>query len=190
GLPNHQALEDDRIAWSLLWFLCGFAMLPWSYPFHLGVNGIHRLFRAVVERSKERSVAGRLFIVGELPEELASFRHRIAFHLNAIGGNVVQWADGTEEKTVHAFTGDIGLHVKLCREGQSAVPPKIRCAFCNYNNETVLRGENYHVPSEMREAALPRLGSAMIYLCQFHYPYRDGPGGPAPHLNRPNVRVV
>lgn len=183
-------VSDGRLSWVLVGFLCGFSMVPWQYPYHLGIFGLYQLFKKMLDYCKRpgQEKEGRIFIVGELPEELSSYRHHVARRLNSIEGNRIDsTTTGIERKRVHAFTGDIGFHLSISPyEGK--IVPKVRCAYCNYNNETVLKKGNnhYHEPSKIREVPIKRLNSAMIYLCtEFdHYPEAGS------FLSRPNLRVI
>jgi len=141
---EHNQVSDRNVALALTGYLCAFSMLPWQYEYHLGIFGIHLLYKAMVERWKQRRV-GRVYIVGELPEELSLYRHHIARDLNALYAtkNV---EDNEPPRPVYAFTGDIGLHLKLKISG-SMLHPEIRCSFCNYNNEAVLETNNYQSAS-------------------------------------------
>jgi len=185
----HVPVDDVRVRWSLLVFICAMGSVPWQYPYHLGIHGLHRLFLKMIEAQGEKEdKRGGVFVVGELPEELASYRHLVAWHLNELGKN--RCGDGLTERKVHACTGDIGLHISLDESESGHIHPKIRCTYCNYNNEAVMSGSNYAAPSDIREVPLKRLDSAMIYLCRKH-----GFGG---HdivedrffLSRPNLRVI
>jgi hypothetical protein len=183
-------VHDSRLAWALLGFLCGFSMVPWQYPYHLGIFGIYQLFKKMLEYCGKpgQEKEGRIFIIGELPEELSSYRHHIARRLNTIEGNRIdQPTIEVERKRIHAFTGDIGFHLNINPDGGRIVP-KVRCAYCNYNNEMVLKEENnhYHEPSKIHEVPIKRLNSAMIYLCTEydHYPEERS------FLSRLNLRVI
>jgi hypothetical protein len=50
---GNRKVTDKRAAWALLGFLCGFAMVPWQYPYHLGIFGIYELFRVMVSVARE-----------------------------------------------------------------------------------------------------------------------------------------
>lgn len=190
-LSEGKKVPDKCLAWALLGFLCGFSIAPWQYQYHLGIYGLHQLFVRMLEdcHTPGRHKEGRVFIVGELPEELSSYRHHVARRLNAIQGNLIDSSPGEIRRCIHAFTGDIGLHVNLTSE-DGTLMPKIRCAYCNYNNETLFRKENYHEPSKILEVPLKRLNSAMIYLCTKHDHYPEREDFPLHFLSRPNVRVV
>jgi ribonuclease BN (tRNA processing enzyme) len=172
--------EVDRFAYLLLCFLVACATMPYKYHYHLGIFGLHRIFSSMLnhwtaqsDRFAKRygSMLSRVFVVGELPEELTSYRHLVAHKLNETC-RVLSRAAGNRE-LIRAFTGDIGLHIGLVRNNDSRrLDPKIRCTFCNYNNEMVLKGMHYHDPSTVRELAVKRLDSAMVYLCKCngHHP--------------------
>lgn len=188
---KHFTSKGKRQVYSLLAYLCASSLKPWSYRDHLGVSGIFRLHKTIAGSTREGN-RDRLFIIGELPEELASYRHFIARHLNAI--NKAKDDDGgqnfnADQGRVYSFTGDIGLHIKLgITNGRFA--PKILCAYCDYNNETVLAKENYHEPALILETPLKRLNSAMIYLCTKHDHHPADTERPADFLSRPNLRVI
>ncbi len=187
-------LDDWRIAYALLGFLCAQSLLPWKYHYHLGVSGIYRLHRAMVknciEREREKRPCGsRLFVVGELPEELAGYRHHVARLLN-----FTEDVSCGDRNRVYSLTGDIGLHIALdcgpAGGGDSVLTPKIRCMYCNYNNEIVLLRENYHSPEKILETPLKRLDSAMIYLCTEHDHHPELKRRPFDFLSRPCIRVI
>lgn len=193
---NHaKQLKTDaasELAYTVLEFLVLSSLASWKYEFHLGAFGTYRLFERMAKRwSKHGSGAAQpVFIVGELPEELTSYRHAVAHLLNLTEANRKDSGlPNLPDRVVHAFTGDIGLHVQLDLP-DSQICPKIRCTYCNYNIELVCKGWHYHAPSSILETPLKRLGGQMIYLCteKDHHPeniYR-----PRHFLNRPELRVI
>jgi hypothetical protein len=191
GLLGDQTISDKRLAWALVGFLCGFCIVPWQYPYHLGIFGLYRVFSEMLKHWKESGRNERVFIVGELPEELANYRHKIARRLNMIEDNAEISDNGEILKTIRALTGDIGLHVGLEQEG-TALTPKVRCAYCNYNNEMLLSEDkpHYHRPSKILEVPIKRLNSAMMYLCTAHDHCPEQEDFPVHFLSRPNLRVI
>lgn len=173
--------HSDQRAFILLWFLTICSQIHWQYRYHLGIFGIYKLFKTMVENTPQHR-KNKIFVVGELPEELAGYRHWIARWLNIIEENL----DGNG-KRVHAFTGDIGLHIGLFSKKKK---PKIRCTYCNYNNETVCRKETYHSPGDILEIPIPRLQSAMIYLCKKKDHHPEDPDRPRQYTSSPHLRVV
>jgi len=191
-------LEDWQIAYTLLGFLCAASASRWHYGYHLGITGLYRMQRALLDDYKEREKEGnpcreRVLVVGELPEELASYRHHIARLLNFTEGNFDEEKTDGPNRRVHAFTGDIGLHIGLGTEENEVHPslaPRIRCTYCNYNNEIVLKPGNYHPPEKIFETPLKRLDSAMIYLCTEHDHHPEAEWRPPDFLSRPSLRVI
>lgn len=188
-------LDDWQIAYILLGFLCEASLDIWHYPYHLGITGLYRLHRALVEscarpQPSDASAGGKIMVVGELPEELASYRHYVARLLNFTQGNFNE--EG--KRLVHTFTGDIGLHIGLDavnrRRRRKALKPTVRCTYCNYNNETVLEPRNYHPPDQILETPLKRVDSAMIYLCTAHDHHPEAEERPYDFLSRPFLRVI
>ena len=178
---NLRVSLDDQRAYLLLAFLIHCARTPWKYPYHLGIHGTYRLFNMMNCYWKGTERQSKLFILGELPEELSSYRQKIASLLNKIN---FPSSTSSQEKPVKAFTGDIGLHIDLSEPSK----PKVRCAFCNYNNELALKKLSYHNPADMVEVSIKRHGGAMLYLCRDHYP--GDPTEPQYFLNRPYLRVI
>ncbi len=197
---NNLIQKDDRVKAKILIFiilgyLASKSLDPWEYEYHLGISGIYKLFDSFAKsRIPNRQ---RIFIVAELPEELQSYRHHVARLLNKTL---------PVKSKVTAFTGDIGLHVGLTKttllkkssphingaEGIKRFSPRIRCTYCNYNNETVLDDRNYHDPDAIKETALKRFDSALIYLCTHHdhHPRIDKDGELVDFLSSPSLRVI
>ena len=177
-------IKDNVII--LLAILCSSSETKWTYRYHLGISGIYNLYKAMIE-SKENNKINKIFIVGELPEELASCRHHIAKLLNISKINKTN-----DNKKVHSFTGDIGLHISLTSKNNDEIKwhPKVRCTYCNYNNETVLRKENYHSPEKIIETPLKKLNSSMIWLCTEYDHYPENIERPLDFLSNPDLRII
>lgn len=187
-INNAFKAEKDRAAYSLLAFLAISGMTPWQYPYHLGIFGLYKLFERMVTHWASNEGKNRVFVVGELPEELTSYRHMIAQRLNMVRENALP---GGSERRVHAFTGDIGLHIglRVDRE-EGSLEPLIRCSYCDYNNEIVCARENYHSPGRVIETPLKRMDSAMIYLCTKKDHHPENSDMPSHFLSHPEVRVI
>ncbi len=191
-------------------FLAVCGLDSWQYQYHLGIYGIYSLFQSMVRSAGHQFPDVRLktrhpiFIVGELPEELLSYRHMVARLLNLTKENVKRSKGrGPSGKKVHAFTGDIGLHVDLGKwlggatgdqptDGATpaAFEPKIRCAFCNFNNELVCKGESYHTPDLILETPIKRRDASMIYLCTKRDHHPQTKEHPRHFLSRTEVRTI
>lgn len=179
----------NKNAFELLRLLVVCSLIPWQYPAHLGIFGVYRLFRAMANHERSpRGSGSRLFIVGELPEELTSYRHLIAYWLNQT--TAARPVRHGARRRVYAFTGDIGLHVR-CARGKGHIKPMLRCALCDHNNETVLEsGENYHAPNRMFETPVKYRDNALIYLCTAHDHHPQNEDYPEYFVNRPEFRVI
>jgi hypothetical protein len=171
--------------------------ITWRYEYHLGAFGLYQLFERMVAFHKGggRDLRGfglkpksrtPIFIVGELPEELTSYRHGFALWLNAARVNAKH--DGSP--LVRALTGDIGLHIGLGVSEESRRAPLVRCTFCNYNNETLCRRGDYHDPMRIVETPVKRLSGAMVYLCLEHEHWPGRVDVPEYFISRPEVRAT
>ncbi len=143
----------------------------YRYKNHLGVTGVYDLFCSLRDHEEETP---RLMIVGELPEELQSYRHIVACALNELD-------KGTGASAV---TGDIGLTIGLPtagirfgRPGQQSPSFAVRCQKCYENNEC-LRGEeengihylpHYHAPADIQETPVKALDSQIVWFCLKHH---------------------
>jgi tetratricopeptide (TPR) repeat protein len=177
----------------LLATLASTCAIDWKYQYHLGVRGIEHLFRAMYLSTANRRKS-RIFVVGELPEELSSYRHRIARWLNHDVAQTIKAGNRTKSarsaKPVYAYTGDIGLHIML--EADSRFKPGIRCDYCNLNNDIVRRKESYYNPSLIKETPLKALDSRMIYLCtkRAHHPKWSKEGAYYHYMFRPEIKRI
>lgn len=132
------------------------ALNNFQYKDHLGIFGIFNLYKQMLLHApfNNRKQDHPIFIVGELPEELTSYRHQIANQLNWYRSK-----DERKKKEVYAFTADNGLHVKLDKQ------PEIRCTYCSYNNEINCHKGDYHHPQYIVETPIKRNQGSLIYLC-------------------------
>jgi hypothetical protein len=176
--------EIDEAAYLMLTFAATCTLIPWQYPYHLGIFGIYRLFASLAKRRSKKGTG--VFVVGELPEELTSYRHMIAHWLNVLE---LDQQPQDSAPNLRAFTGDIGLHIGL-QHADGHVRPSIRCAFCNYNNEAVCRGMSYHSPEKVYETPIKRLEGAMLYLCTQKDHHPECAEHPRHFLSRPELRVI
>jgi ribonuclease BN (tRNA processing enzyme) len=178
-------VEENKKVCILIGFLCASIIPEWHYEYHLGISGLFRLHKEMVNYNKKNNHK-RIFVVSELPEELSSYRHHIARLLNVTENNLPK----NGESKICSFTGDIGLHIKLFDNKGNKFSPKIRCTYCNYNNEMVLDNQNYHCPDKIIETPIKRLDSAMIYLCTEYDHYPENEKRPLDFLSRPVLRVI
>jgi len=144
-----------------------------EYKNHLGLKGLYKLHKEICKHNKDENI-DRLFIIGELPEELASFRQMVARWLNNMEYNKCK-QNHLDEKLypkvkVRCFTGDIGLHIGLgiergTKEAVETRPIMIRCHRCMHNNEIVKKKLNYHPVNKIQETIVKREGARIVYLC-------------------------
>lgn len=189
-----QAVGDNQAVNASIVTMCMAVsgMIPWQYEKHLGAFGIHRLLAdwavgSDVGMDKSTSSRSGVFIVGELPEELASYRHKVAEALNAgIAG------DGHVNRKV--FTGDLGLSVRLpLRNNGRGGSLKVRCQVCDHNNESVLSEVNYHDVSSIAEVPTGRAHFPIAYVCTTHehHPFTTEDGRyPSLYWYRPELREI
>jgi len=122
---------------------------------HLYLDGLLWLAEAIKD-----ATPGRLLLIGELHEELGTFRTRIARALNAF-----QFKGSAS----HALTTDIGLVVRI--EGPEA-ETKILCSTCALDNDLVSR-ERFHPPSQIYEVCVKGEEEGVFYNCEMHDPQRQ-----------------
>lgn len=130
---------------------------------HLGIKGTLDLFEAVSDY-RENNGGNALFIIGEFPEELGSYRQLVARLLNDMNEDSRQnRMDSYPDYEVRCFTGDIGLHVGLGINKDHRL--SVRCYQCNQNNELIKNRSHYHPVAKIQETVVKNLQGAMIYLC-------------------------
>jgi ribonuclease BN (tRNA processing enzyme) len=56
----------------------------YKYHKHLGIRGVYELHKAMIDFEEGKKKRERLMIIGELPEELTNYRHKLAYLLNDI----------------------------------------------------------------------------------------------------------
>ena len=197
--PQEKTEQIEYTIYFCLLLLSCSCHVPWTYENHLGIKGMEHLFRSILhyrtsvlwDRDHSRALHGSIFVVGELPEELSSYRHRIARWLNTdIVNQVLGDRDDDRRCAIpRAITGDIGLHIRLAKGKE--YQPMVRCDFCNFNNETSDARKAYHPISEISETPVKALDSRIVYLCRkkdHHVP--DATGAYLHYLYRPEVKRI
>ena len=137
-------------------------------PEHNYLAGLMRWAHEYATARKQRGGAqGRsgMFVVGELSEELATMRGKIAVRLNwHIFGQ-------RGERSPYALTSDIGLHACVT----SADPhPRVEvlCTNCNLDNDRAPE-ERYHAAGEIHEVCVKGENEGIFYNCLDHDPARQ-----------------
>jgi ribonuclease BN (tRNA processing enzyme)/tetratricopeptide (TPR) repeat protein len=169
---------------------------------HLYLTGILTLAEQMVDVVERPPDHRPLLLIGELREELGTFRTRIASYVNSEvfkrdteGGTPegrqagdgatpdTEQADGQAEKGM-ALTADIGLHVRLAKPPQTSggaaapQPPAVSvlCTTCDLDND-LIAAERFHPPAEIREVCIKGEDEGVFYNCLSHDPgkQRDQP---------------
>jgi hypothetical protein len=97
----------------------------------------------------------QLLLIGELREELGTFRTRIAGALNT---------DIFKDSTTTALTTDIGLKVRIQPNQISVL-----CTTCDLDNDLV-DSERFHEPSSITEVCVKGENEGIFYNCSVHEP--------------------
>jgi ribonuclease BN (tRNA processing enzyme) len=143
-------------------------LTDWQVPSgHPYLGGMLRIAREYADQEKSGS-AQRLFVIGELSEELGSFRGRIAWQLNR------HLFEGT---CCSAVTSDIGLQVVLTVPPRKAPPGglvgavSVLCSSCDLDNDLAPL-ERYHSPDSIFEVCVKGENEGIFYNCREHDPAR------------------
>jgi hypothetical protein len=145
--------DDERLA---KW------IVPETHPYLGGILNVAR----EVERSGSPHTPHRLFVVGELSEELGSFRARIAWQLNRHVFN---------STACRALTGDIGLRIVLgvgppeLTRSEVIEPVCVLCSTCELDND-LAPVERYHRPDRIYEVCVKGENEGIFYNCPEHDP--------------------
>lgn len=125
---------------------------------HLLLHGLLAIAKAMLEPEQgDDKPLSRVLVVGELREQLGSFRHKIAGQLNVhlldAGGRV------------KALTADVGLRIRI----DDAHDSRVLCTTCSLNNDR-LDDERFHQPQGMFEVCVKGDHEANYWLCRNHEP--------------------
>jgi len=100
----------------------------------------------------------RVLVVGELREQLGSFRRTIAKEIQ-------KYIFGAEGESVVALTADIGLRIRL----DSGRRNRALCSICSMDNDR-LDDERFHSPESIIEVCVKGDHEANYWLCPIHDP--------------------
>lgn len=128
---------------------------------------------ASLEEGDGDRVGGRLFVVGELSEELGTMRVKLATRLN----QYVFAPKRRKRKRRHherrwphsALTGDIGLHTCVSENGEGVRKVEVLCTTCNLDTDRA-REERHHAASEIDEVCVKGENEGIFYNCREHHP--------------------
>jgi tetratricopeptide (TPR) repeat protein len=142
---------------------------------HLYLNGVLEVAQEM--RKSRRWQTGKapppLLLIGELREELGTFRTRIAARISK-----AIFRRETGQAAPSALTADIGLRVRLARpaggssarEGRREI--KVLCTTCDLDNDLVPE-ERFHPPQEISEVCVKGEDEGVFYNCLLHDPDRQ-----------------
>jgi hypothetical protein len=127
---------------------------------------------ATLEEGAGPRVGGRLFVVGELSEELGTMRGKLAARLNqhvfAPRRSRGELAD--DGRWPHsALTADIGLHACVSESSQDVRAIEVLCTTCNLDTDRA-REERHHAASEIDEVCVKGENEGIFYNCAEHHP--------------------
>jgi tetratricopeptide (TPR) repeat protein len=129
---------------------------------HLYLKGLLEIAKIMASGERKR---GQLLLLGELREELGTFRTSIA---TAISESFFEEVEG--KATPNALTADIGLRVRLTHSDGATDPTlKVLCTTCDLDNDLV-SGEKFHTPDEIREVCVKGEDEGVFYNCWLHDP--------------------
>ncbi len=137
---------------------------------HLYFAGLLQFARAY--RDEHEDVEGNrrgLFLVGELREELGTFRSKIARSLNKHIFKASEGADGMPN--CRALTADVGLRLLIEPTPKARGGPSVRvlCSTCDLDNDRPER-ERFHDPSHIYEVCIKGENEGIFYNCASHDP--------------------
>jgi hypothetical protein len=137
---------------------------------HLYFAGLLQFARAY--RDEHEDVEGNrrgLFLVGELREELGTFRSKIARSLNKHIFKASEGADGMPN--CRALTADVGLRLLIEPTSKVSSGPSVRvlCSTCDLDNDRPER-ERFHDPSHIYEVCIKGENEGIFYNCASHDP--------------------
>lgn len=135
---------------------------------HLYLTGLIELAEHMV-KNPERAP---LLVVGELREELGTFRTQIASCISKAFFEPPE-QDPAEPQTAlrpSALTADIGLRIRLSRPARGEIMGlSVLCTTCDLDND-LLSAERFHRPQDIREVCVKGEDEGVFYNCLFHDP--------------------
>lgn len=129
---------------------------------HLYLRGLLDIAEIMASTKRNR---GQLLLLGELREELGTFRTSIATAVSD-----AFFPKGRSEAGPNALTADIGLRVRLAHSEDETHPVlDVLCTTCDLDNDLVPR-EKFHAPSDIREVCVKGEDEGVFYNCWLHNP--------------------
>jgi len=149
----------------------GVAVSPFSHHRNIRKQSSQHLYLSGLIEVAEAMAAGdreQLLLIGELREELGTFRTSIA---GSISDTFFKRpGSGQEPSKLSALTTDIGLRVRLTRtlSGKERALD-VLCTTCDLDNDLV-PSEQFHRLSEIREVCVKGEDEGVFYNCLLHDP--------------------
>jgi tetratricopeptide (TPR) repeat protein len=137
---------------------------------HLYLKGLMR----IAELMKDSGRAP-LLLIGELREELGTFRTQIASRIDEAFFAPRPKGKGEDEEESgprpSALTTDIGLRVRLTQpEGDHPRSTAVLCTTCDLDND-LIPAERFHPPGEIHELCVKGEDEGVFYNCPYHDPH-------------------
>ena len=130
---------------------------------HLYLRGLLDIAEIMATTKRKR---GQLLLLGELREELGTFRTSIA---TAISDAFFRKGTGKRSRP-HALTADIGLRVRLNHTEKATDPTlEVLCTTCDLDNDLV-SSEKFHAPNDINEVCVKGEDEGVFYNCWLHNP--------------------
>lgn len=129
---------------------------------HLYLTGLLNIAEIMAATKRKR---GQLLLLGELREELGTFRTSIA---TAISDAFFKGVESEAKR--YALTADIGLRVRLTHPEKATDPTlNVLCTTCDLDNDLVSK-EKFHPPSDVNEVCVKGEDEGVFYNCWLHNP--------------------
>jgi tetratricopeptide (TPR) repeat protein len=129
---------------------------------HLYLRGLLDIAKIMATTKRKR---GQLLLLGELREELGTFRTSIATAISD-----AFFRKGSRKPRHHTLTADIGLRVRLSHTENATDPTlKVLCTTCDLDNDLV-SSEKFHAPSDINEVCVKGEDEGVFYNCWLHNP--------------------
>jgi glyoxylase-like metal-dependent hydrolase (beta-lactamase superfamily II) len=142
---------------------------------HLYLSGLLEIAQRM--RKRPPSESPPLLVIGEMREDLGTFRTRIA----ALISSLIFKKKHDRPDRPAALTADIGLRVRLAHTvgpedetepiGDKAQEVTVLCTTCDLDNDLV-PSERFHPPHRVLEVCVKGEDEGVFYNCLLHHPRR------------------
>lgn len=131
---------------------------------HLYLTGLLGVAQAIAGRTEEEQEkkSPPVLLIGELREELGTFRTRIASSIN-------RHVFGPGEGRPKALTADIGLRLRLSGPSGGERSTRVLCSTCDLDNDLIPE-ERFHPAREIQEVCVKGEDEGVFYACALHDP--------------------